>query len=426
MSQTTGGSRGLETRDPIYGYNRLTPLEESILNQKIVQRLRQIRTPAGAFQVYPGADSSLLARMLGTMHITELLFRSLGANEDEVQRARLTVMISSVGRGAWSNVMREYLSGIGLDNRRMAEVALAQPEIREVLEHSTYSTSEIRESIRRGAPIRDMRVDLFTCPLNPDLIDMFQRDAYFAGVQYAQLEFRRLFGSTRIIKNRMAVERGVLFTLESYLSAATNMFDAIYYHKTVRAAELMLLRVLEEAGSLLLRSPADDPSTYFSTDDITLYGSLSRLPPDPPERLVNASNVFRDFHRRRLIKVASDRTIGNDEFLKKLETPDGRFELEREIAEEARLDPNLVYIDFPTRESVAFWPGRLAIDELMLFERGSRGYELWPVTDLSNVARSFMRRAMVIRIYAPEAHRAKIRKRADSILESVDSIGEVA
>jgi HD superfamily phosphohydrolase len=238
----------LEIKDPIHGYVGLSEIERRIIDLRLSQRLRYIRSPAGIHLVFPGADSSLMGRMLGVMHVTEVFVENLDGSLEEVEKARLASMLFSLSYGPWANVMDEYLSVRGFDRRKMATLVAESGPVSEIIKDSTFSISEVKDLLVKGVPIKGIKVDLLTTPINPELVDNLERDAYFAGVEYAQLEFRRLFGATRIAKNKIAFERGALFTLDSYLSAAANMFDAVYYHKTVRAAELMILRVMDEAG----------------------------------------------------------------------------------------------------------------------------------------------------------------------------------
>ena len=138
---------------------------------------------------------------------------------------------------------------------KLAELIVKKSPAGDVLQDSRFTRDEIVNSLKRGVTVKGVRFNLENAPINPELVDNLERDSYFTGVEYAQLEFRRLFQATRVAKNKIAVERGSLFTFESYLSAGANMFDAVYYHKTVRAAELMLLRTLDEAGSQLMQFP---------------------------------------------------------------------------------------------------------------------------------------------------------------------------
>ncbi|MFX1580305.1 MAG: hypothetical protein ACFFBJ_11700 [Promethearchaeota archaeon] len=145
--------------------------------------------------------------------------------------------------------------------------------------------------------------------------------------------------------------------------------------------------------------------------------------PDDSEELQIANSIFDDFRRRNLVKLASSRSISDPTFLNMLATVDGIYGLEKEIADDAGIDPKNVYIDYPDRASVTFYPGRFGFQDLVLFERGSSGYEFFLATDVSLIARSFSRILKPVRVYTTRGYRAKVKKSADRVLESTDSSG---
>ena len=413
----------IKIKDPIHGYVSLTALEKEIIDLRLSQRLRYIQAPAGISLVYPGAATSLMGRTFGFMHLTEVFLEYLGGDVEAVLKGRLAALLLMLTNGPWANVSEEYLSVRGVDRSKIAQIIVEKSKVGELVEKHGFSINEVVDFIHKGVPIKGLRLDIAHCPINPELIDDLERDSYFAGVEYAQLEFRRLFAATRIAKNKIAVERSSLFTLESYLSAAANMFEAVYFHKTVRAAELMLLRVLDEVGSQLFSLPTEDPNSFLMCDDLTFLHKLLHVSPDDTEELRNAKRIFDDFSRRNLIKLASSRSISDPTFLGRLSTADGLYGLEKEIADDAGIDQRHVYIDFPDRASVTFYPGRFGFEDLVLFERGSSGYEFWPATDVSPIARSFSRILKPVRVYTTRGYRPKVKKSADKVLESVDTMG---
>ena len=414
----------LQIKDPIHGYVELSKLEQEIIDLRLSQRLRYIRSPAGIHLVFPGADSSLMGRMLGVMHVTRVFVENLDGELQEVEKSRLAAMLLTLSFGPWANVMDEYLTVRGYDRKRMAVLIAEKTQVADIIQRSSYSLAEISDLITKGVPIKGIRTDLLSTPINPELVDNLERDAYFAGVEYAQLEFRRLFGATRIAKNKMAFERGALYTLESYLSASANMFDAVYYHKTVRAAELMLLRVMDEAGSRVIPFPEENLDEFMLCDDLTAHDILLSVGDDDSEGMRMAQRIFNDYRKRILIKQASARSIADEEFLTKIKTPDGLFAVESEIADAAGIDVKNIYVDYPDRPSVSYYPGKHELDDLVLFERGTKGYEFWPVEELSGIARSFHRKMKAVRVYTTRGYRSKVKKAADSLLESIDSPGQ--
>jgi len=72
---------------------------------------------------------------------------------------------------------------------------------------------------------------------------------------------------------------------------------------------------------------------------------------------------------------------------------------------------------------VTFYPGRFGFQDLVLFERGSSGYEFWHATDVSPMARSLSRILKPVRVYTSRGYRPKVKKSADKVLESVDTMG---
>ncbi|MHA1576159.1 MAG: hypothetical protein ACTSU3_02245 [Candidatus Thorarchaeota archaeon] len=414
----------LEIKDPLHGYIKLNELELKLLDLRMSQRLRYIRAPAGIHLVYPGADSSQMGRMLGVMHVTGIFSEYLGGGEiEDVNKARLTAMLIYLTTGPWSNVMKEYLTVRGYDRTKMTHLIIEKSPVTDILKESSYSLNEIKDLVEKGVPLKGLRVNLITTPINPELVDNLERDSYFAGVEYAQLEIRRLFESTRITKNKIAFDRNSLFTLDSYLTAEANMFEAVYYHKTVRAAELMLLRILDESGSTLFPFPGDDIDGFVLCDDLTFDDILKSVTAEDSEGLRTAQRIFLDFKKRNLIKLASSRAIADIAFHDTLKTPGGLLKVEAEIAEDAGIDSKNIYVDYPDRPSVPHYPGQQSMDDLVVFERGSRGYEFWPVEDVSGIAKSFQRKLKTIRIYTTRGYRAKVKKSGDSMLESFDGSG---
>ncbi|MHA1771636.1 MAG: hypothetical protein ACTSYL_05500 [Candidatus Thorarchaeota archaeon] len=410
-------------KDPIRGYIAFTETEKKILDLHLTQRLRNIRWPAGVYKVYPGADTSLMGHMLGFMGMTDTMFDSLPADESTVFGARLTAMILTVSRGAWANVMEEFLENGGADRYRVAELAIKNSAVNDIIGDSTYTVEEVIDFITHGIPLKHIRINLSTVPINPELLDSLERDAYFTGVDYANIDFKKIFLSMAVAKNRLVVSRDSRYTLESYLAAGANMFEAVYYHKTVRAAELMLLRIIELGGDELFPFPLKDPSVYLACDDFTFHHRLLHTPPDSSEDFRTAGKIFRAYRDRDLIKLASMRSISDHRLLKRLSTSKGRKDTEREIAESAEIDPQRVYVDIPKRPSVTFYPGRHPLDSISMYERGSRGYEFWSVEEISPIAKSLLMPMQTVRVYTTRGYRQRIRKVADSLLESFDTPG---
>ena len=156
---------------------------------------------------------------------------------------------------------------------------------------------------------------------------------------------------------------------------------------------------------------------------MTFDDIIRSVTPDDSEGMRTAQRIFIDFKKRNLIKLVSSRAIADIAFHDKLKSPEGLLKIENEIAEDAGIDPRNIYVDYPDRPSVYHYPGQQSLDDLVLYERGSRGYEFWPVDEISGIARSFRRKLKTIRVYTTRGYRAKVKKAAETVLESVDVSG---
>lgn len=67
----------LRLRDPIHGFVHADPLEAALVGCRPLQRLRWIHQLGLTFLVYPGAEHSRFAHVLGAMHLAGRIFDAL-------------------------------------------------------------------------------------------------------------------------------------------------------------------------------------------------------------------------------------------------------------------------------------------------------------------------------------------------------------
>jgi len=94
--------------------------------------------------------------------------------------------------------------------------------------------------------------------LSADMMDYLLRDGYFTGAEHARIDFKRIINSLDVYKGKLSLDKSALRSFESMMISRYQMFRAVYFHKTVRAAEVMLLE------SMLLA----DGELGLATDDI--------------------------------------------------------------------------------------------------------------------------------------------------------------
>lgn len=151
-----------------------------------------------------------------------------------------------------------------------------------------------------------------SAPIDADRMDYLLRDSHSLGVSYGLHEAARILKSILCVKTehgyRLGWRASGVRAIESFATSRFHMFAQCYTHKTLRATELMLTDVRQEAVNLDLRiirtesldSMAED---YEKLGDQTFLARLEGIEAPGSERL---RRITRDLRRRHLWKRLYD------------------------------------------------------------------------------------------------------------------------
>ncbi|MHA1220357.1 MAG: hypothetical protein ACTSQB_01350, partial [Candidatus Heimdallarchaeota archaeon] len=179
-------------------------------------------------------------------------------------------------------------------------------------------------------------------------MDFIVRDSYHTGAEYGQVDIMRILYTMGVINENLAVNYSALPALEAFLIARVVSFRTIYFHKVSRASQLMIVRAMELAekdiGLLTFKKPED----YVKLDDYTVWSQLLNCKA--------SKKIMENLANRNLLKVAFEREfMTRDEFLQStLSKKEYRDQLIENIANEAKVSEDLIYIDIPTLPSVPY------------------------------------------------------------------------
>jgi HD superfamily phosphohydrolase len=246
-----------EITDPVHKYIRFSQVEKEVIDSPAFQRLRRIRQLAGAHLVYPSAQHSRFEHSLGAMHIAglageTLLDKGYIDNAEVVQELRLAALLHDIGHGPFSHLFEEVLEyRCNTSHEEMGKRIITQGGVAGILKKHGHSPEHI-------------------CRLSADIMDYLPRDGLFTGAEYAKVDCHRLVSSLEVSKNRLAINRSALNSLESMLISRYEMFKAVYFHKTVRAAEVMLLHSMTAADEVLGLTDTSLENYLALTDEATL------------------------------------------------------------------------------------------------------------------------------------------------------------
>jgi len=403
-------------KDPLYGYIRITEVERRIIDTQPVQRLRRIRQLSGAEYAYPAANHTRFEHVLGTMYLAGILAQSIPINlsSQEVQRIRLAALLHDVGHAPFSHLFEPLLAKyLGKTHEDMTFWIISESELSSELRAEGLDPNEIGKLAvgRFGDPQRPFLDQIIRSSVDVDKMDFIVRDSYHTGAGYGYVDIFRLIYTMDTLDGNLAVDVTAIPTLETFLLARLESFRAIYFHRAARAAQIMILKALEEAKDELNIEKIKTPETYLMLDDYHVWSILKRCK--------KSRGIMQDIEQRKLLKCAYERTFFmKDELFTSVLTNEAvRKQIEDEIATKAKVASEDVSIDVPSLPSV---PYHYAIEiepmDIPVFSKTKSGEKVVQrLTELSkivDVLKAFMN---VIRVYTKESYRNDVMRAAETV-----------
>ncbi len=400
-----------EITDPVHKYIRFSQVEKQLIDSPAFQRLRRIRQLAGAHLVYPSAQHSRFEHSLGTMHIAgfageTLLGKGYIDHTEIVQDLRLAALLHDIGHGPFSHLFEEVLEyNCNTSHEELGKKILMQSEIADILGRYGYSAHQICRLSFGQSKVNFMN-EIISGGLSADIMDYLPRDGLFTGAEYAKLDYHRLVSSLEVSKNRLAINRSALNSLESMLISRYEMFKAVYFHKTVRSAEVMLLRSMIAADEALGLTNTSLHKYLTLTDEATLE-RLCTL----SGRYAFSGKMARDYRDRRLLKSVYEKFLHKRDRQrmdrKALEA------LASHIAHVADVDSNYVFVDVSRAPSMPLTPSKEEMYSVLVVDK-DRVYEM-PMSEIPLVE-SISGFFDMLRVYTTAENREKVERAIKKVL----------
>jgi uncharacterized protein len=358
-----------EITDPVHRYISFSAVERDLIDTSVFQRLRRIRQLAGAHLVYPSAQHSRFEHSLGTMHIAgyageSLLRKGFIDSEDNLQELRLAALLHDVGHGPFSHLFEEVLeSKCNMTHEDIGKKVILESEISDVLSGHGYTPSDIC-SLSFGESRSGFLNEIIAGSLSADIMDYLPRDSLFTGAEYGKIDYHRLIASFEVVATgHLAINKSALYSFESMLISRYEMFKAVYFHKTVRSAEVMLLHSLAQADNHLQITKISLDEFLNLTDEITLEQICSFDKND------NASKLARDYRDRRLLKCVYEKFLHKRDRLYNKMSVKTLEELRLRICDVAGVTENTVFVDASIAPSMPLTPSKEEINSIILVDK---------------------------------------------------------
>ncbi|MBC7655225.1 MAG: HD domain-containing protein [Oligoflexus sp.] len=235
--------------DPVYGFISIkTPLLFDLIEHPYFQRLRYIKQLGMTHLVYPGALHTRFHHALGAMHLMQLAIEHLQSRghkitKKEEEAACIAILLHDIGHGPFSHAL-EHTIVKGVSHENISNMLMDN------LNKEFNGALDLALEIFNCKYHKNFLCQLISGQLDLDRLDYLNRDSFFSGVTEGMVSSDRIIKLLNIKDNNIVVEEKGIYSIEKFLIARRLMYWQVYLHKTVIAAEQLLVKILERARQL--------------------------------------------------------------------------------------------------------------------------------------------------------------------------------
>lgn len=388
-------------RDSLYGNIEVDGIFLELMETPEIQRLHGIKQLGLTYLVYPGANHTRLEHSLGTSYIARKMAKALGI---DAMQAGVAALLHDIGHGPFSHTL-EYLmhERIGKDHMDITrEMILGktllsdceyETTIKEILSKYGMDARKIADAIAGKGEISK----IIHGTLDADQIDYLMRDAYYTGVAYGVIDSDRIIQTMKLYNKDIVFERKGVTALESMLVARSLMYSSVYLHKTVRIAELMLVKAVERALSF----------DFSLMNDAELIENLKRMGGYQEDIITRIK--YRRLFKKVIAKSFSQLNEREREQISQIDSREIEEKISKKIGKEG-----YVIVDIPGKDILLSEP-RLKKMDIKILD-GKRIKKLSEITPIANALQLRGITEWALMVCSPEKYRDEVKKYAEKLL----------
>lgn len=251
--------------DPVYGFITVpSELIFDLIAHPYFQRLRNIKQLGMTHLVYPGAIHTRFHHALGAMHLMGMAIETLKSKGHEISAAEeeavtVAILLHDIGHGPYSHAL-EHTIVEGISHEDISALLMDN------LNLEFNNRLELALQIFNNKYHRIFFHQLVSGQMDIDRLDYLNRDSFFTGVSEGIIGFDRIIKMLDIANGQLAIEVKGIYSVEKFLIARRLMYWQVYLHKTVVAAEQMLVKILDRAKHL-----ASNGKKLFATPNFSYF-----------------------------------------------------------------------------------------------------------------------------------------------------------
>lgn len=408
-------------RDSIHGDIKIEGLIIDLLETPELQRLYNIKQLGLAHLVFPGAHHTRLEHSLGTYNIAFKAANLLELDKNDTELVTCAALLHDIGHGPFSHTLESILRNtLDADHVDLTEKLIlgeydifcseekefiTSPGVHEILNRNSINQKDVVDIIKGKSHKKQYLSQILNSAIDVDQLDYLIRDAYYTGVAYGIIDIERYLQTLTINSGKLAVRRKGVGVVESILMARALMYSSVYFHKTVRIAELMLSKAIEMIHCA-------NPFDFFKMTDAELVSDMKRM--GTFQYKIVTCLKYRKLFKQAYSASFPDLNEQNIDIVKNLENVESRREKEKEIEEILNIPAGHIIIDVPYRE-LHYAEPRIDQTDIMIIDENN----IKTLDEFTPVAGAIKSRAIpdwIVMIVTDEKHRDIVSKNAEKIL----------
>jgi len=408
-------------RDPIHGNIQIKDYFIELLETPEIQRLYNIKQLGFAHLVFPGAHHTRLEHSLGTYKIATQISEILNLEAQEREIITCAAFLHDIGHGPFSHTLEFILrEKFDVDHIDLTEKLITgayeifesdekkfiqSQSVCQILDKTDIDKKAIVKVIRGKSYKKPYLRQILNSAIDVDQLDYLIRDAYYTGVAYGMIDIERLLQTLIIYEKNLTIKRKGVGVIENILMARGLMYSSVYFHKTVRIAELMLSKALEE---IIYPKPFE----FFKMTDVEIINKLKNMG-DFQNKIVTRlkyRQLFKQAYSVSLYELDNHKK----NIIKKLEDVNKRRKKEREFESILDIERGHIIIDVPRRDLLIAEP-RISQTDISVIDR-DKVKNLDEFTPIAKAIRSRIIPDWIVMIITDDKYRKVVSEKSEEIL----------
>lgn len=296
--------------DPVYdGFLTIDdPVILSVIEHPYFQRQRRIKQLGLTYLVYPGAMHTRFSHMLGALNLMKralevLKLKGVEITDEECRGAKLAILLHDIGHGPFSHTSERVLVDIPHEEITLRMMQRINEEMGGALNTAIaiFSNTYHKHFLHQ----------LVSSQLDMDRLDYLGRDSFFTGVSEGIVGTDRIISMLNVHNDELVVDEKGIYSVEKFIISRRLMYWQVYMHKTVIAADQLMLNILRRSREIdpsVFRfdpSAADFLDRFAEVDDDDVMVAMKRWQHSDDEIL---STLCRNLVNRRLPAIRFSNT----------------------------------------------------------------------------------------------------------------------